>query len=331
MPIIRNMAKIKLDIKDKRILDALDRNPNLTLSDLAKRAGISTQVAEYRIKRLLAQKTIYAFYTMVDPGKLGYTLFRVHIKLKNVTEEMYTTFAQDLFKKYPSFWVAFVSGSFDIITDIWAQNSNTFEELFREILEKNTEVIESYEISPILEIDMYEYGYLLKDNIERSKTILFRVFPETKIGESDKKILQEIKANSRLPYETTGKKIGLTRNAVKYHIKNLEKLGIIAGYKMMIDFKHFDRLTYKVFIRYDNSKINQEKQLLLYLKQIPAILSTTKLLGKWNLDIEIEPKNAKELQKLIINLRNKFSIIEDYELIQIIEDFGIDFYPEKLM
>ena len=41
--------------------------------------------------------------------------------------------------------------------------------------------------------------------------------------------------------------------------------------------------------------------------------------------------NRKELQKLIINLRNKFSIIEDYELIQIIEDFGIDFYPKKMM
>ena len=142
--------------------------------------------------------------------------------------------------------------------------------------------------------------------------------------------IHEIKANSRLPYETIGKKVGLSRNAVKYRIKNLEKLGVIAGYKMMIDFKHFERLTYKIFIKYDNSKISQEKSLLLYLKEIPAILATTKLLGKWNLDVEVEPKDVKELQKFIIGLRNKFSIIEDYEFIQIIEDYGIDFYPNKL-
>lgn len=100
---------------------------------------------------------------------------------------------------------------------------------------------------------------------------------------------------------------------------------------MMVDFKHFNRLSYKIFIKYDNSKISQEEKLLLYLKEIPGILATTKLLGKWNLDIEIQPTNAKELQKFIINLRNKFSIIEDYEFIQIIEDYGIDFYPDKLM
>ncbi|MBI4980585.1 Lrp/AsnC family transcriptional regulator [Candidatus Woesearchaeota archaeon] len=325
------MANIKLDVKDRRILDVLDKNPNLALSQIAKKVGVSTQVAEYRIKRLLSQKTIYAFYALIDPGRLGYTLFRVHIKLKNVTEEAYTKFAKDLFEKYPTFWVAFVSGPFDIITDIWAKNSNAFEELSREILEKNLEIIESYEINPILELDLYEYGYFLEEKKERSKTILFKIFSETKLDESDKRILSQIKANSRLPYETIGRKVRLSRNAVKYRIKNLEKSGVIAGYKTMIDFKHFDRLTYKIFIKYDNSKISQEKQLLLYLKNVPAILATTKLLGKWNLDIEIEPKNAKELQRFMIDLRNKFNIIEDYEFIQIIEDYGIDFYPNKLM
>lgn len=32
----------------------------------------------------------------------------------------------------------------------------------------------------------------------------------------------------------------------------------------------------------------------------------------------------------IIGLRNKFEIIEDYEIAQIIEDYGIDFFPEKV-
>ena len=67
---------------------------------------------------------------------------------------------------------------------------------------------------------------------------------------------------------------------------------------MMVDFRHFDRLTYKIFIKYDSSKI--------------------------------EPKNAKELQQFLIDLRNKYSIINDYEFIQVLEDYGLDFYPAKL-
>ncbi len=324
------MGKIKLDLKDKRILNELDRNPNVSLSHLAKKVVISSQVAEYRLKRLLSQKTIWGFFTLIDPGRLGYNLFRVHLKLKSVSEEIYTSFADELLKNYPTFWVAFVSGQFDIITDIWSINSNEFNLLFNRILEKNKEIINDYEIIPILEINLYEYGYFLKERVDRNKTTLFKNLKNGKIDEKDKKILRVIRGNSRIPFETIGTKVGLTRNAVKYRIKSLEKSGIIAGYKMMVNFVHFDHTTYKIFIKYNNSKIDQEIQLLKYLQNYPGVLSHTKLLGRWNLDIEIEPKNVKELQKFLITIRNKFNIIEDYEFIQIIEDYGIDFYPEKL-
>ncbi|MEK6873829.1 MAG: Lrp/AsnC family transcriptional regulator [Nanoarchaeota archaeon] len=324
------MEEIKLDLKDRRILDELDKDSNIWLSKLAKKVAISPQTAEYRIKRLLSQKTIWGFFTLIDLGKLGYNLFRVHLKLKNVSEETFTSFAEELLKNYPTFWVAFVSGSFDIIADIWSTNSNEFDILFNKILERNKKIINDYEITSILEINLYEYGYFLKEKINRNKITLFRNLKNGKIDEKDKKILQVIKENSRIPFETVGAKVRLTRNAVKYRIKNLEKLGIIAGYKMMVNFIHFDRLTYKIFIKYDNSKINQETQLLSYLKDYSGILAYTKLLGIWNLDIEIEPKNAKELQKFLISLRNKFDIIKDYQFIQVIEDYGIDFFPNDL-
>ena len=127
----------RFDMKDTRILAELDTTPNITVSHLAKKVGVSRQVAEYRINKLLQQKTIYSFYTLIDLGKLGYTTFRVHIKLKNVTEQKYESLAKELFHDYPSFWVGFVSGSFDIIADIFARTPNEFEELFSTIIKKN--------------------------------------------------------------------------------------------------------------------------------------------------------------------------------------------------
>lgn len=324
------MEKNRLNMKDYRILNIFDDDPNVSLSKLAKKIRMSIQATDYRVNRLLKQKTIYSFFTLIDLGKLGYTLFRVHIKLKNANEDLLKEFSKNLFEDYPTFWVAFVSGSFDIIIDIWSKNANEFEKLFSKILDKHKYLIYSYEINPILELDIYAYGYFLKETGNREKVVLFRNDSIEKIDDKDRKILQTMKGDSRLAYEVIGKKVDLTRNAVKYRIKNLENKKIIAGYKMMVDFKHFDRLTYKIFIKYDNSKINQEKLLLEYLKKIPGILSTTKHLGRWNLDIEIEPRNAKELQSFIMMLRSKFSIVENYEFIQILEDYGLDFFPEKL-
>lgn len=325
------MNQIKLDMKDRRILRELDRNANLPSSELAKRVGLSRQVVEYRIQRLVAQKTIYAFYTLVDMGKLGYTTFRVHIKLKNVSEETYARFVRELFADYPTFWVGFVSGSFDIIADIFARTPNEFEEIFTRVLKKNKDIIHSYETLTILELDLYDYAYFVEPRSERHAVALYRNVAHIKIDDIDKKILHSIKNNSRIPYEAVSQRVGLTRNTVKNRIKKLEESGVIAGYKMMVDFRHFDKLSYKIFIRYNYTMLEQERQLLEFLKRTQGDLATTKHLGRWDLDIEIQIKGSKELQQFIIGLRNQFEIIGDYEIVQLIEDYGIDFYPKKLM
>lgn len=316
-------------MKDRRILEELDRDANITLSKLAKKVGISRQVAEYRINKLISQKTIYAFYTLIDVGRLGYSSFRIHLRLKNVSEEIYSKFAKELFTEYPTFWVAFISGSFDLIIDIFARNSNKFEEIFSDILQKNKEIIQNYETLVILGMDLYNYGYFIDANKTRDQLTLHKNIDSKEIDKVDEKILQNIKVNSRMPYDVIAKKIGISRNSVKNRILRLEKNRVIGGYKPLVNFNHFDKQSYKIFIKYNNTKIDQEKHLLEYLKHKIGILATLKLLGRWNLDIEIHINDIKELQKFIIELRNKYEIIEDYGIIQIIEDYGIDFYPIK--
>ena len=324
------MNEIKLDKKDLRVLDQFDRNPNITINQLAKKVGISRQVAEYRVNKLLSQHTIYAFYTLVDVGKLGYSLFRVHIRLKNVTREAYRNFAKELFSLYPSMWVAFVSGSFDLIYDVFAKTPNEFETIFSQIVEKNKEIIQSYETLIALNLSIYQYGYFLNKEQERKKVTFNENTNQLHLDHKDTKILHILKLNSRTPYETIGRKVGLTRNAVKYRIKKLEENGIIVGYTMLINFTHLDKQSFKIFIKYNNQKKEQENSLLQYLKQTPGVLATLQLFGKWDLDVEIHQRNSTELQEFIMELRNKFEIIEDYEIIPIIDDFGIDFFPEKL-
>ncbi len=324
------MGKIKIDLRDRRILNILDYDANINTSRLAKKIGVSRQVIEYRINKLLSQKTIYTFYSLIDVGRLGYSSFRVHIKLKNVNEKTYSAFASELFTEYPAFWVAFISGSFDLIIDFFAKNANDFENIFSILVEKNKEIIQSYEVLVILEMSLFSYNYFLEGDSERVKVILHRNIATESIDDIDKKILLIIKNNSRTPYELIGSKVGLTRNAVKNRIRKLEEKKVIVGYKAFIDFHHFGKHSFKIFIKYNNSKIEQEKSLLTFLEQKAGVLAYLKLLGKWNLDVELHTKDIKELQQFIITLRNKYDIIEDYEIIQLIEDYGIDFYPNKL-
>jgi DNA-binding Lrp family transcriptional regulator len=324
------MEAIKLSLKDKRILALLDKEPNLSYSKIAKKVGISRQVAEYRIRKLLSQKTIYAFYTLIDVGRLGYSSFRIHLRVKNVSQEIYSKFAEKLFKEYPTFWVGFMSGSFDIIMDIFAKNFNEFDKILRDILKKNQNIVQNYDVLAILELDLYDYGYFLEKNPNRNVMVVHKNESSFKLDETDKKILKIIKYDSRISYEEIGKKVRLSRNAVKQRIKKLEEKKIIAGYKILVNFNHFDKQSFKILIKYNNSKINQEKVLLEEIRQTCGVLDILRFIGKWDLDIEIQMKDYRELQEFIIGLRNKYGIIDNYEIVRLIDDYGIDFYPDKL-
>ena len=55
------------------------------------------------------------------------------------------------------------------------------------------------------------------------------------IDEIDNKILEVLNDNARLGYTEIGKAIGLSRVAVRNRVENMEKKGIIKGYKTLID------------------------------------------------------------------------------------------------
>ena len=57
------------------------------------------------------------------------------------------------------------------------------------------------------------------------------------LDELDNKIVQELVENARASYSEIGEKVGLTRVAVRNRMDRLEKVGVIKGYKAVIDSK----------------------------------------------------------------------------------------------
>ena len=76
-----------IDIKDKKILQELDINPRITTSKLAKNIRLSQQVTNYRINKLVENKIITQFGTILNLSKIGYEQYRVLFQLDNINEE----------------------------------------------------------------------------------------------------------------------------------------------------------------------------------------------------------------------------------------------------
>jgi len=314
----------KLDIKDMRILNELDSNADIVINRLAKNVKVSQQVADYRMKNLMKDKVILSTLPLIDMGKLGYSLFRTHIRFKSISEEKRKKFEDHVFKNYMCFYIGAIGGKWDSYFDIFAKSPSEFQEKLSEIVSMFKEEIQEYETLTIIRIHVFNYKYLM--NKYSTEIILNELGNEERIDEIDSKILLAIKTDSRTPYLRIADKVGLTRNAVKERLIKLHKRKVIVSDRLFLNPELMGKESYKLLFKLKGDE-EQKKKLLDFARHNKSIIYALELMGSYQLDLEIEIENRKELQKLLIELRNKFPIIEDYEILSLFYDSGSDFYP----
>ena len=127
---------LKLDNKDKKLLYLLDVDGRLTYSQLAKKTAMSKQVVKYRMDRLEKAGTIRGYYPMIDTSRLGFTVFRVYFKFKNITPAKKEEII-NYFKQQKHIWaVVLIAGKWDIALGVSVENIYQFYEIWDNILEK---------------------------------------------------------------------------------------------------------------------------------------------------------------------------------------------------
>jgi Lrp/AsnC family leucine-responsive transcriptional regulator len=67
-------AAHRLDAKDRRILDLVQRDCTMSQADIARRVGLSTAAVNERLKKLRASGAIRRFSAIVDPVAVGATI-----------------------------------------------------------------------------------------------------------------------------------------------------------------------------------------------------------------------------------------------------------------
>ena len=80
------MNKI-LDLKDKKILYELDVNSSATMKKIGKNVQLSQQSVEKRINKMIQNKVINSFQTIIAYHKLGYTVYTLYLRFQNTTIE----------------------------------------------------------------------------------------------------------------------------------------------------------------------------------------------------------------------------------------------------
>src|SRR3989344_160679 len=111
-----------LDTKDRKILNLLQRDSRMSLTEIAKQIQLSIDATHKRIKHMQQAEVFYPT-VLVNPRKIGYPLtVDVKVKLKDIDKKRYDQFVAYLCEHPHVISVFSASGEYDLTLPLMARD-----------------------------------------------------------------------------------------------------------------------------------------------------------------------------------------------------------------
>ncbi len=292
------ISKIKIDKTDRKILAELDKNCRIPTTILAKKVMKSRQAVEYRINQLVKRGVITSFNASFNPHKMGYKIYKIYLKLRNIPEEKKKLF--DYLKSSGLvYWMGEFSGSWDLIFGFFAKTDYEFFKLKNEVMSKFQKIIVEEYGDNLIDFKQYPKMYFTNEIIQ--PVLSAGEIVNNELDALDYSILGEVVNNARIPINELAIKLKSTPIIVRGKLKKLEQKEIIIQYRIGIDLNKLGLELYKAIIKLDRYTKEDEAKLLTYLSNIPNIHYYIRNI--WQIEPEIVVSNYQEYYAIIENLK----------------------------
>ena len=142
--------RIKLDGTDRKILELLQTNSNITNAQLAQEIGLSPAPTLERVKKLENSEVIKSYHAVIDPAAvgMGVTTF-VFVSLKGHNKDNIEQFIKAIKEIEEVIECHHVTGQADFILKIVAPDIPAYQKLMLEKV-SNIEVVDNMQSTVIL-------------------------------------------------------------------------------------------------------------------------------------------------------------------------------------
>lgn len=317
---------IKLDLKDRKILYELDANCRQSASIIGKKVGLSSEVTNYRIKRLESEGIITHYQLIANLSALGIYQFKLCLALQQITTEELMEIILKLKENKQIKWIVQTKGSWDLLIAFEVDDFNKINSLKNETLSLFENKTREKALSILVEADTYNRNYLL-DEATNTTRLIMRKSETIKLDELDVKILHSLAENARKSLIDIANDVGESSRTTHYRIKQLEKKNIILGYKIAINYDLLNIQFYKTFLYLTNPKAERVKKLKATLENTGNVTHNVEVLSHWDLEPEFEVQTETEFNEILNDLKNEFNdILHRIDILTITKEHKFEYF-----
>lgn len=143
-----------------------------------------------------------------------------------------------------------------------------------------------------------------------------------KLDKKDKKILEMLYKDGRMPVSMISKKTGIGRDSIKHRLRKMIKNDVISYIRPTLNPPRmgYPLLNY-VVLSINKFNLAQEKKFLNFLKVHNNIIYVGVVTGKWDYVITIAAKNPEHFSEVMKDIKSSFSsFIKDYDIMTIVKE-----------
>ena len=258
----KSKERIKLDLKDRKIIEILSRNSRTPITRIAKILGYSKEVVKYRIDKLVKENIITDFYAVVDSSKLGYNKFNIYFEFYTLTKEDESKIIDYLLKHKNISWVITTSGKWDFMIQIYAKTITELDLVLMEISTRFVNLVKEYELYVVTQFHHVRPKFISENintkklkNLPYSSELNSKNKEEINLDKQDIKILKLLEKNSRMSILDMGRELKLSKEIVQYRIKKLIKQKIITSFMLRLNWGVLGYQYYSLLLKLKNINV----------------------------------------------------------------------------
>lgn len=320
--------KVKLDIKDRKIISLLGNNARLPLTQLSKKVGLSRDAVAYRVKNYEKRGLVQGYRTMINISEFGYNNYHLFIKLNNPSDEIQKKLVDKLVK-YP-FVRAVIKfiGGFDFEIALVAKNLEDLDKITEKIMNDFSDFIQNHDILIFSKLFLTRtLPKSFSNDIEDVRQGKKKYKPDKK----DIEILKLIGEDALMPLYDIGGEVGISADSVAYRIKKMRNSRIINKFFPVINFNSLGYNSYVVLMNIASLDAEKGKKLKDFLLYDKNVFWAVKTVGKYNMLAYFLVKEVEDLQSSLFKLRGLFpGKINQHEVLIAYEEYKYTYFPKGL-
>jgi DNA-binding Lrp family transcriptional regulator len=297
---------IKIDAKDKKLLYELNCNSRQSLSDLARRVGLGRDLIAYRVRRLETEGVITKYAVVINPYRLGFTLYKTYLRLRNNPERV-AALKKALRNHARIYCIGECDGTWDLLFNTLAESPYAFHRIQSDFLGEFHDIILATNVSTVVNHWYFPKKYLFKGT---RKAFHVGGLPEKVIcDEKELRILEILSNDARATLAEICDKVTLTPAAVKNRIERLEKTGVILGYHTQMDRKKLGLTYFKARILHTDNRAKDFTRLFDFAFAHADICYLIEQIGDCKIELAIEVQGLTHFNEVLDTLRREFPLL----------------------